>query len=316
MSDAMQPGSVIAGRYHLLEAVAEGGIAIVWRAVVKGAGMFERYVAIKVMKRAFSSEPSHIEMFLEEARIGAELQHPHLIQVLDFLLEDGGSYCLVMEWIEGIDLRSLSQRLGGVDRPLPWSLVAHIGVGVLRGLASAHERRLDSGALAPVIHRDVAPQNVLLGLNGSIKLTDFGMSRAKDRAQAKTAPGFVKGTLSYMAPEILAAEDASPKSDQFSLACTLWESLAGERLFDAPTDVEVYTMIRSGEVRSLEERRPDLPEALIQIVHKALAMEPDDRFESAREMIHELREVLRNDGPKLDADLVIGRAVAQAREAE
>lgn len=314
MSEALQPGTVIRGRYHLLEAVAEGGIAIVWRAVVKGAGAFERYVAIKVMKRAFSTATSHLEMFLEEARIGAELQHPHLIQVLDFLKDESGAYCLVMEWIEGIDLRSLAQRLGGVDRPLPWSLVAHAGVGVLRGLAAAHERRLPDGKLAPVIHRDVAPQNILLGLNGAIKLTDFGMARARDRAAAFTAPGFVKGTLSYMAPEILSAEDPTPRSDQFSLACTLWEALAGERLFHAKTDVEVFTMIRDGAVRPLEDRRPDLPAGLVGIVHRALAMSPDDRFASAREMIHELDEVLRAHGPKLDADLVVGRAVKQTRE--
>lgn len=313
MSEALQPGNVIGGRYHLLEPVGEGGIAIVWRAVVKGAGAFERIVAIKVMKRAFSTAQDHLEMFLEEARIGAELQHPHLIQVLDFFQDDFNHYCLVMEWIEGTDLRSLSQQLGGVDRPLPWTLVAHVGVGVLRGLAAAHERKLTSGKLAPVIHRDVAPQNIMLGLNGAIKLTDFGMARARDRAAAMTAPGFVKGTLSYMAPEILAGVDPSPASDQFALAATLWESLAGERLFHAASDVEVYKMIRAGEIRPLEDRRPDLPTKLCRTIHRALSMEPDRRYMSAREMIHELDEIIRA-GPKLDADLVIGRAVAQARD--
>lgn len=308
-------GTLIGERYHLLDPVGEGGIAIVWRADCRGIGPFERHVAIKVMKQAFSANEDHLGMFLEEARIGAELQHPNLVEVFDFLRADSGEYCLVMEWIEGIDLRTLSAVLGGIDRPLPWVLVAHIGIGVLSGLAAAHERRKSDGSQAPIIHRDVAPQNVLLGLNGAVKLGDFGMARARDRAAAMTAPGFVKGTLSYMAPEILAAKTPTPLCDQFSLACTLWESLAGERLFQAKTDAEVFLLIRGGKVRPLDERRPDVPARLVAAVHKALSMDPADRFASAREMSWEIEDVLREEGPPIDEETLVGRAVAQAREA-
>lgn len=316
MSDELQAGVVIGDRYELIRRIGEGGIAVVWCAVVRGAGVFERRVAVKVMKRAFTTTQPHLDMFLEEARIGAEIQHPHLVQVLDFLPDQAGSHCLVMEWIEGTDLRSLIRLLHRLERPLPWSLVALVGIGILRGLAAAHERRLRDGTLAPVIHRDVSPQNILLGHNGAIKLTDFGMARAKDRAAALTAPGFVKGTLSYMAPEILAGVAPSPASDQFALGCTLWEALAGERLFRGRSDAEVYKMIRAGEVRPLDDHRPDAPPELLEAIHRSLSFEPGERFGSAREMIHALDTALRSSGPNLDADVIVGRAVAQAREAQ
>jgi len=255
-------------------------------------------------------------MFLEEARIGAELQHANLVQVFDLFSDPRGAYCLVMEWIEGIDLRSLTKAYARASRPMPWPLVAHVAMGVLRGLAAAHERRLRDGTPAPVVHRDVSPQNVLLGLNGSIKLGDFGIARARDRAQSMTAPGIVKGTVSYMAPEILRGTPAVPASDLFSLACTLWEALAGEKLFDAKTDMEVVHQIRSGEIRSLDDKRPDLPLRLVAAVHRCLSSEPTLRFASARVMIAELQEILRGSGPQDDSDVVVGRTVAAARDGD
>jgi eukaryotic-like serine/threonine-protein kinase len=319
---AMQAGTIIGGRYELVEPVGEGGMSTVWYGVARSSVVFTRPLAIKVMKRTFSAVQPHLAMFLEEARIGAELQHPHLVQVVDFLAEaavpgagPGVSYCLVMEWIEGIDLRSLIRTLARLERPLPWGLVAHVGIGVLRGLAAAHERKLYDGTAAPVIHRDVSPQNVLLGLNGAIKLGDFGMARAKDRGTHLTAPGIVKGTVSYLAPEVLLGKPPTAQSDLFSLGCTLWEALAGERLFDARTDAAVVDAIRNGRIRPLEDERPDLPPRLAAAVHRALAVDPQQRFPSARALIQELGEILREGGPWFDSDVVIGTTVAQAREA-
>lgn len=314
----MQPGSIIGGRYQLIEAVAEGGMSTLWKGVSRSSELFSRAVAVKEMKRAFSAVQPYLEMFLEEARIGAELQHAHLVQVIDFIVEAGPgglSYCLVMEWIEGLDLRTLMRTMMKLDRPLPWALVAHVGIGVLRGLAAAHERRLPDGTLSPILHRDAAPQNVLLGLNGSVKLADFGMARARDRIAEHTAPGFVKGTLSYMAPETLRGAQPTTLSDQFSLACTLWEVLAGERLFDAKSDAQVVDLIRSGDVRPLEDLRPDVPPRMCAAVHRALAAEPMLRFPTARALIQELGEILRTCGPWVDSDVIVGTTVAQAREA-
>jgi serine/threonine protein kinase len=314
----MQPGSIICGRYQLVEAAAEGGMSTLWRGVSRSSELFSRPVAIKEMKRAFGAVQPYLEMFLEEARIGAELQHAHLVQVIDFIIEAGASglsYCLVMEWIEGLDLRTLTRTMNALDRPLPWGLVAHVGIGVLRGLAAAHERKLPDGTSSPILHRDASPQNILLGLNGGIKLGDFGMARARDRIAEHTAPGFVKGTLSYMSPETLMGRQPTVSSDIFSLACTLWEALAGERLFDAKSDAMVVDLIRAGDIRPLEDLRPDVAPRMCAAVHRALASEPMVRFATARAMIQELGEILRECGPWVDSDVIVGTTVAQAREA-
>jgi serine/threonine-protein kinase len=315
----MQPGSIIGGRYQLVDIVAEGGLSTVWQGVARSTEIFSRPVAVKVMKRQFSMVGGpYLQMFLEEARIGAQLQHANLIQVLDFIVEttlSGPVYCLVLEWVDGIDLKSMIEIAGKANRPLPWPLVATIGIRVLRGLAAAHERKAPDGKLAPVLHRDCAPANILLAANGDIKLADFGMALARDRIAEHTAPGFVKGTLSYMAPEIFAGKPASPASDLFSLACTLWEALANERLFQAKTDPEVIALIRACEIPLIAERRTDVPVPLSAAIRRALSADPEQRFPSARTMAHELGEILRTEGPPHDADEIVAKAVASYREA-
>src|SRR5262245_58096592 len=316
----MESGSMIGGRYQLVDVVAEGGLSTVWQGVARSSEVFARPVAIKVMKRAFSAVGGpYLSMFLEEARIGARLQHANLIQVLDFIVEatpSGPTYCLVMEWVDGIDLRTMLRVESTLGRKLAWALVATVGLRVLRGLAAAHERRLPDNTVSPVIHRDVSPQNILLALNGDVKLVDFGMARARDRIAEHTAPGFVKGTLSYMAPEILVGKPATPASDLFSAAVTLWESLSGQRLFHAKHDAEVVAMIRKCEVPPLGQIRKDLPEPLVAAIHKALHADPAARFKSAREMAHEFSEIMRVDATWGDPDVLIGTAVAEARMAK
>jgi eukaryotic-like serine/threonine-protein kinase len=201
------------------------------------------------------------------------------------------------------------------EQRLPWGVVATIALRVLRGLVAAHERRLPDGTESPVIHRDVSPQNILMGVNGDVKLADFGMARARDRIAEQTAPGMVKGTLSYMAPEILVGEPATPASDLFSVACTLWEALAGRRLFVAPTDPEVFALIRRCEVPALADVRADVPERLAAVIHRALAERPASRFPSARAMLQEISDIVRVDESLGDADLVVGNAVADSRAA-
>jgi serine/threonine protein kinase len=313
----MESGSMIGGRYQLVDVVAEGGLSTVWQGVARSSEVFARPVAVKVMKRAFSTVGGpYLSMFLEEARIGARLQHANVIQVLDFIVEatpTGPTYCLILEWVDGIDLRSMLRVENAMGRKLSWALVATVGLRVLRGLAAAHERRLPDNTLSPVVHRDVSPQNILLALNGDIKLADFGMARARDRIAEHTAPGFVKGTLSYMAPEILVGKPASPISDLFSLAITMWEALTGERLFHAKSDIDVIEAIRRCEVPPLADRRPDLPPAFAAVIHRALEADPAARYLSARQMAHEIGELLREGDSWGDADVLVGNAVAEAR---
>jgi serine/threonine-protein kinase len=315
----MQEGSMIGGRYQLVDMVAEGGLSTVWQGVTRASEVFARPVAIKVMKRAFTNIGGpYMSMFLEEARIGATLQHANLIQVLDFIIEAtaaGPVYCLVLEWVDGIDLKSMVKVHNKLAKPMPWGVVAAVALRVLRGLAAAHERRLPDGTISPVIHRDVSPRNILMASNGDVKLADFGMARARDRIAEQTAPGVVKGTLSYMAPELLVGEPPAPASDLFSIGCTLWEALAGRRLFDGENDVEVFAQLKKCEVPPLDTLRSDLPVALVETIQRALSADPNARFASARAMVHEFSEVLRLDDSWGDADVLVSNAVLEARAA-
>ena len=183
--------TVIGGRYELRERIAEGGMAIVWKALVRGDAGFSRTVAVKEIKVEYRAVRHYVQMFIEEARIGTELAHPNIVQVLDFVVENNTHY-LVLEWVDGIDLHDFVRGFSYLDQPVPWPLAIAAGVGALQGLAAAHERLGVDGQRSPVVHRDVSPHNILLSSTGTVKLSDFGLARARDRAFTLTAPGTVE----------------------------------------------------------------------------------------------------------------------------
>jgi serine/threonine protein kinase len=213
-----------------------------------------------------------------------------------------------MEWIDGIDLHAFIGSFAGGETP--WHLVTAIGVEILRGLSAAHERVDAAGNPAPVVHRDVSPQNVLLSKMGIVKLADFGLARAADRT-TMTAPGTVKGKLSYLAPELIRRQPATPRSDLFAVGVVLWEALTGQRLFGGGDNMDVVKRIIAGKVPQLRELRADLPLPLAEVVHTALAMNPTDRFESAEEMQRALASLLKNHTEPTD-DKALARAIREA----
>lgn len=285
------------GKYELVSLAGEGGMATVWRALIRGAAGFTRPVAIKKMREEFRAMKNYIAMFVEEARVGAEMAHPNIVQVYDFCIDDKGSYYLVLEWVDGVDVGTIVQYAAARGTPLEWQGLALIAIGTLRGLGAAHERRGADGQPAPVIHRDVSPQNILVSRHGVAKLGDFGLARARDRVMSLTAPGTVKGKLHYLSPEVTMGKPVSPQSDVFALGVLMWETLAGKKLFTGRADIDVFKAIRACEVPSLAALRPDVPAALCHSVHTALAREPTLRFASARAMESSLAEALRCDGP-------------------
>ena len=302
----------MAGRYQLVERAGDGGMATVWRGVTKGAAGFYRPVAIKRIKPALANDPAFIQMFVEEARVGADLDHPHIVSIHDFGEDEHGQHYLVMEWVEGVDLGRWSRSSIRAGWHAPWHLAAAIGIEALRGLHAAHERTDPFGEPAPTYHRDVTPGNILLGLNGIVKIADFGLSRAMDRARI-TRPEMVKGKFAYLAPELIEEADPSRASDIFSLGIVLWEVLAGRRLFLAKSDVQTVKNVARCEVPPLARLRPDLPEALTRAVHRALSRDPSARFETARQMARALAQVLRRVAEPTDAE-PLGKSVALSRE--
>jgi len=304
-------GHLIDGKYQLVSLAGEGGMASVYKAVVRGAAGFQRPVAVKHIKPEYRALKNYIDMFIEEARVGSELAHPNIVQVHDFCSE-AGSYYLIMEWVEGVDLGALIKVNRDNVRDVPWPVAATIAIGTLRGLGAAHDRVAPDGTPAPVIHRDVSPHNVLLGLNGAVKLSDFGLARARDRAASLTAPGTVKGKLSYLAPEVTFGKPNTVQSDLFGVGSVLWETLTGDRLFDGKNDIEIFKKIRACQIPSIQARRKDVPAALAAVLETALSADPADRYATADEFAHALDQVVKQT-TAVNTAAALGAVVADAR---
>ncbi|MCA9620757.1 MAG: serine/threonine protein kinase [Myxococcales bacterium] len=303
-----EPGSLVAGRYELVEIAGSGGMATVWRAIQRGAAGFERPVGLKRVKAQFAHDRSFREMFVEEARVAAQLVHPNIVQIYDFGVEEG-RYFLVMEWVEGINLARFCSSMVELGSLPPWTFVAAVGIEALRGLGAAHERIDGQGQMAPIFHRDVTPQNILIGTNGVVKLTDFGLARATDRARM-TEPDVIKGKVGYLAPELPHTKTPNARTDIYALGVSLWQSLSGRRLFEGRDQLEIFLAAKQGEVPPVAEFRPDVPQAFASIVERALARDPEDRFESAAQMARVIARLLRTVDDNPDASM-IGQSVGE-----
>jgi serine/threonine protein kinase len=303
----MADKKMIGNKYELVAPLGEGGMASVYRGLTHGAAGFSCKVAIKRVLPNLAEDAAFVAMFVEEARVASELSHPNIVQVHDFDRDAEGRYFIVMEWIDGIDLFSWIESFRGA--PTPWHEVAAIGVEILRGLGAAHERIDGAGNPSPVIHRDVSPQNVLLSVQGMVKLADFGLARAADR-NTMTAPGTIKGKLGYMAPELIKRAPASPRSDLYSVGIVLWEALTGKRLYGGDA-MEQVKKILANQVPQLRDVRPDVPLPLAEVVHAALSFDPADRFERADEMQRALASLTKNHTEPTD-DRALARSIRDA----
>lgn len=313
MAEGPRPGLIVGGRYELIEIAGRGGMADVWRGRVRGDSGFMREVAIKQMHPNLATQPNYVAMFVEEARLGSSLHSPNVSEIHDFV-HDRGNYYMVLEWIDGLDLGSWIKYHVQRGEQTRWELVAAIGVGILRGLASAHERLGPDGQVVPAVHRDVSPHNVLLTTRGMVKLIDFGLSLATDRTVETTEPGIVKGKMSYLAPEIVAGGRPEPASDQFACGSVLWEALVGRKLFEGATDYETYCRLRDCMVQPLRPLRPDVPAPFAQIIHRALSANVENRFPSTREMARQIGTALKKVQLRKDLHTILARTVLEARQ--
>ena len=314
MAEEPRPGLIVGGRYELLEVAGRGGMADVWRGRVRGDSGFMRDVAVKQMHGNLALQPQYVAMFVEEARVGSSLQSPNVSEVHDFV-HDRGNYYMVLEWIDGIDLGSWVRWHASRNEQTRWEIVAAVGVGILRGLAAAHERVAADGRVVPIVHRDVSPHNVLLTTRGMVKLIDFGLALAVDRRHETTEPGIVKGKMSYLAPEIVVGGRPVPASDQFACGSVLWEALVGRKLFDGETDYDTYCRLRDCIVQPLRPLRPDVPAPFVSIIQRALSASVDTRFPSAREMARQIGTTLKKVQLRKDLHTILARSVVDARSA-
>src|SRR4051794_4820444 len=268
-------GELIAGRYELEELVGKGGMSTVYRAKDR---LLERTVAIKLLHEHFSRDEDYVERFRREARAAAQLSHPNIVTVID-RGEDAGRQFIVFEYIDGQNLKQLVEDKG----QLPVRTALELGVEIGRALAFAHESGL--------VHRDVKPQNVLLG-NGDVKVTDFGIARSADVQQGLTQTGTVLGTSDYIAPEQASGQPVSALSDVYSLGVVVYELLAGEPPYSGDNFVAVAMRHVNDPVPSVIAARPDVPLRLDAALRRAMAKDPADRFQSMSEFVNELEAVL------------------------
>ncbi|WP_437285815.1 protein kinase domain-containing protein [Sorangium sp. So ce406] len=275
-----------AGRYESLRAIASGGMATVYLGRAVGAGGFERLVALKMMHPHIAAEPEFVAMFLDEARLAARVRHPNVVATFD-LVED--PLFLVMEYIEGPSLHLLLRTCARAKRPLPLGIALRIFLDVLAGLHAAHELTGSEGEPLHLVHRDVSPQNVLVGIDGVSRITDFGVARAETRLMS-TRGNALKGKLAYMAPEQIRAQQIDRRSDVYSAGVVLWEMLTEERLFKADNDGALIAQILQGPPTGPRGVVPSVPAAIDLICLRALNTDPNDRFPTAAAFAEALEE--------------------------
>ncbi len=282
------PRALIVGRYALYGEIASGGMATVHFGRLLGPAGFSRMVAIKRLHPQLAKETEFVSMFLDEVRLAARVQHPNVVATLD-VVEEAGELFLVMEYVHGESLAQLIRlaRLQGVQ--VPPGIACSVACGLLHGLHAAHEATSESGEPLGLIHRDVSPQNVLVGSDGVTRVLDFGIARAAGRLQT-TREGQVKGKTAYLAPERIHGCEADRRSDVYGASVVLWETLTGVRLFDGENDGMVLAQVLSSAVTPPSALVPEIPEALEAITMRGMDRDPDRRFSSAREMALALQQ--------------------------
>jgi serine/threonine protein kinase len=280
-------------RYELLCPIASGGMATVWLARLRGKRGFEKLFAIKTIRTELVEDARFQEMFLDEARIASGIQHPDVAQILD-LGEQEDVLFIVMEWVDGDSLAKIRKLVSKRGGKMPVGLALRILADACAGLHAAHELRDDAGEPRGIVHRDVSPQNILVSTSGAVKVIDFGIAKAQDRQQGETRTGVVKGKVQYMAPEqVHKGRTVDRRADIWALGVCLHEVVAGRPPNDGDDDVEVIRKLMSNEAPRVAE---GLPEAIVRVLDRSMALDPDARFPTAAGMQRALEAAMKELG--------------------
>jgi serine/threonine protein kinase len=281
------------GKYEIVRRLAAGGMAEIFLAKVSGLSGFQKMVVIKRILPQLATKHDFVEMFLDEARIAATLQHPNVVQMYDVGVVDG-NYFIAMEYLHGEDVRSIMKTLYKREGKLPLEQALNVVIGLASGLHYAHEKVGFDGRPLNIIHRDVTPQNVIVTYEGGVKLLDFGIAKASNRF-GETRFGTLKGKVPYMSPEQCRGEPLDRRSDIFSLGIMLYELTLGKRLYKGHSDFEVLKQIVEGTVIRPSEIDPDYNPRLEQIVLRGLEKDRDKRYQTARAMQSDLESLVREE---------------------
>ncbi len=277
-------------RYELLFELASGGMATVYLARMRRPMGFSRLVAIKCMHPQFAKDPEFATMFVDEARLTARLRHPNIVPTLDIVADDG-HLLLVMEYVEGASIAGLCKASSAAKARVPVAIAAAVVHDLLLGLHAAHEATDDEGAPLAIIHRDVSPQNVIVGVDGMARVLDFGVARARHNVHHSTN-NEIKGKVPYMPPEQLCGEALDRRVDVYAAGVILWEMLVGKRLFEGPSETIIARRVLDDVVVPPSARIDGIAPELDRLVLKALAREATDRFATALEMAEELSRIV------------------------
>jgi serine/threonine-protein kinase len=268
-------------RYRVIERLEAGGMAEVFKGEAASLQGFKKVVAIKRVLPHLAQNKSFMSMFLDEARLGARLNHANIVTVFDIGAADN-TYFIVMEFVDGANLKHLMEGLRKTGRRFPLKDAIYICMEACRGLSYAHEMTDDDGHQFNIVHRDVSPPNIMITKRGEVKLTDFGLAKATTQLE-KTDPGVVKGKFSYLAPEAAHGQPVDARADIFALGIVLWEMLAGRRLFLGETDYQTVKLVQQANVPSLRRLNPEVDEEFEKVLVGSLTRDPGRRYQSARD---------------------------------
>ena len=287
----------IFGKYHLVDKIATGGMAEVFRAKSYGVAGFEKTLVIKKILPNLATDKKFVEMFIDEAKIASTLSHINIVQIFDLGSEDG-DYFIAMEYVDGSDLKTVVEKAKLARRTVPVNLMAFTCSEVAKGLDYAHRRKDAQRRDLNIVHRDISPHNILVSYAGETKITDFGIARASSKVTI-TRSGVIRGKFAYMSPEQARGDHIDRRSDIFSLGIVLYEVLTGTRLFKSKNDLETLKRVQTGPITPPSRLNPDVPPELETIVLKALDRDRDRRYQWASELHDDLSTYLFSSGEKI-----------------
>jgi serine/threonine-protein kinase len=289
-AEQLRPEPIAFGKYTLIDRIAVGGMAEIFLARQAGLDGFEKTIVIKRIRPHLSKQASFVRMFLNEAKLAAQLNHPSIVQIYD-LGRIGESYFIAMEYIFGRDMRRVIPKADSLGIPFPMVYALRIASSVCEGLYYAHQKADPSGNPLNIVHRDVTPENVFVSFDGTVKILDFGIAKAANQIE-QTGAGEIKGKLSYMSPEQCRGLELDCRSDLFSLGVALFEWLTGFRLFTGDSELAIMKSIVEGKIYAPSYFKPDIPKPVEDLLMRALAKDREQRYQSARELQYDIDQFL------------------------